>query len=271
MRLFPMIASRARAALAQIGVAVAAVAVSALIGGCGNNYRPVVTPVTTNGPAAQPSSYAVVVSSTGSSTNGVVTIIDYSGDSVMTEAQIGPGPTVFTLDEPGATGYTVNSNGTISNFSISTSLQAKNVTTSTVPPTAQVVNLMPPSTGLWATDLNGDVVDIFSGSPEAFKLAIPVATTGSPATMPMFIAGSPHFSGQREYVLSQNVSDTTGQVTCNNPANFASAPTGVATRSKLPTIQPTRRSQWAYAPSSLCKLPNCSDCMCSIGVAIRSR
>ena len=90
-----MNARRARTAFAQIGVIVAAVAVSALIGGCGNNYRPVVTPVPTNGPAAQPTSYAVVISTTGSSTDGVVTIIDYSGDAIMTEATIGPGPTAL--------------------------------------------------------------------------------------------------------------------------------------------------------------------------------
>ena len=84
----------------------------------------------------------------------MVTIIDYSGDSVMTEAPIGPGPTAFTLDELGATGYTINSDGTLSNFAITTSLQAKNVCYSTLPPTAQLVNLMPPSSGLWATDLN---------------------------------------------------------------------------------------------------------------------
>jgi DNA-binding beta-propeller fold protein YncE len=224
-----MNASRVRAAFAQIGVTFAAVAVSALMGGCGNNYRPVVTPVTTSGPPAQPSSFAVVVSTTGSSTDGVVTIIDYSGDSVLVEATIGPGPTAFTLDEPGGTGYTVDSDGTISNFGISTSLQAKNVLTSTVPPTAHLVNLMPPSSGLWATDLNGDVVDIFAGSPQAFKLAIPVATAGSPATMPMFVAGSTTLSGAREYVISQNVPDATGQVTCNNPNNFAAAPNGAAT------------------------------------------
>ena len=224
-----MNASRVRAAFAQIGVTFAAVAVSALMGGCGNNYRPVVTPVPTSGPPPQPSSFAVVVSTTGSSTDGVVTIIDYSGDSVLVEATIGPGPTAFTLDESGGTGYTVDSNGTISNFAISTTLQTKNVLTSTLPPTARVVNLMPPSSGLWATDLNADVVDIFAGSPQAFKLAIPVATAGSPATMPMFVAGSPTISGPREYVISQNVPDATGQVTCNNPANFAAAPNGAAT------------------------------------------
>ncbi len=210
-----MNASRARTAFAQIGVAVAAVAVSALIGGCGDNYRPVVTPVGTNGPAPQPSSYAVVVSTTGSSTDGVVTIIDYSGDTIMTEATIGPGPTAFTLDELGATGYTINSNGTLSDFAISTSLQTKNVLSSTLPPTAQPVNLMPPSSGLWVTDLNGNVVDQFAGSPQAFLRAIPVTgTVTNPNTLPMFIAGSPTVSGGREYVISQDVADT-APMTCN--------------------------------------------------------
>ena len=211
MRLFPMISGQGRALLAQAG---GALAIAALIAGCGDNYRPTVTPVYTTGPAAQPTSYAVVVSTTGASTDGVVTLIDYSGDSILTEATIGPGPTAFTLDELGATGYTVNSDGTLSNFAITTSLQTKNVSFSTLSPTAQIVNLMPPSSGLWATDLNGDVVDLFQGSPQAFKLAIPVATSASPATMPMFIAGSPTLSGQREYVISQNVADT-APMTCN--------------------------------------------------------
>jgi DNA-binding beta-propeller fold protein YncE len=156
----------------------------------------------------------------------VVTIIDYSGDSILTEAQIGPGPRVFTLDEIGSTGYTVNSDGTLSNFVVSPSLQTKNVSESTLPPTAQPVNLMSPSNGLWATDLNGDVVDLFAGSPQAFKLAIPVATSGSPATMPVFIAGSPSTAGEREYVLSQNVPDT-APLACN--LSPTTAPTGVAT------------------------------------------
>ena len=101
MRLFPMKSCPARVLFAQAG---AALALAALIGGCGDNYRPVVTPIGTNGPPAQVTSYAIVVSTTGSSTPGVVTIIDYSGDSIMTEAPIGPGPRVFTMDEVGANG-----------------------------------------------------------------------------------------------------------------------------------------------------------------------
>jgi DNA-binding beta-propeller fold protein YncE len=222
-----MTSRQGRALLAQAG---GALAIAVLVAGCGDNYRPTVTPVNSSGPAAQPTSYAVVVSSTGVSTDGIVTIIDYSGDSILNETAIGPGPTAFTLDVLGGTGYTIDSDGTLSNFSITTSLQAKNVSFSTLSPTSQIVNLMPPSSGLWATDLNGDVVDLFQGSPQAFKLAIPVATSGTAATMPVFIAGSASLTGQREYVLSQNLPDTAaGEITCNNPANFASVPTGVAT------------------------------------------
>lgn len=221
----------ARVLFAQAG---AALAVAALIGGCGDNYRPVVTPIGTNGPAAQVTSYAIVVSTTGSSTPGVVTIIDYSGDAIMTEAPIGPGPKVFTIDAIGATGYTINSDATLSNFALQTSLQAKNVSESTLPPTAQPVNLFSPSSALFTTDLSGDVVDFFSGSPQAFKLAVPVATAGSPATMPVFMAGPGTNGGSRDYVLSQDVPDTpAGEITCNNPANFASVPAGVATPIEL--------------------------------------
>jgi DNA-binding beta-propeller fold protein YncE len=232
-----MISGQGRALLAQ---ASGALAIAVLIAGCGNNYRPTVTPVPTSGPAAQPTSYAVVVSTTGVSTGGVVTLIDYSGDSILTEATIGPGPTAFTLDELGATGYTVNSDGTLSNFSITTSLQTKSVSFSTLSPTEQIVNLMPPSSGLWATDLNGDVVDLFQGSPQAFKLAIPVATSTSAATMPVFIAGSPTVSGQREYVLSQNVANN-APMTCNlTPrtvgVNGVATPIEVATETTDPAL-----------------------------------
>jgi DNA-binding beta-propeller fold protein YncE len=228
MRLFPIISGPGRALLAQAG---GALVIAALIAGCGDNYRPTVTPVNTSGPAAQPTSYVVVVSSTGVRTDGVVTLIDYSGDSILVEATIGPGPTAFTIDELGATGYTVNSDGTLSNFAVSTSLQTKNVSFSTLSPTAQIVNLMPPSSGLWATDLNGNEVDLFSSIPEAFKLAIPVATSASPATMPMFIAGSATLTGQREYVLSQNVANA-APMTCNLTPRTAGA-TGVATPIEL--------------------------------------
>jgi DNA-binding beta-propeller fold protein YncE len=239
MRLFFINVREPRAVFLQVG---AALAVATILAGCGDNYRPVVTPVASSGPPAQPSSSVAVVSTTGATTPGVVTFIDYSGDSIMDEVPIGPGPRVFTIDEVGATGYTVNSDGTLSNFALVNTLQEKQVSESTLPSTAQPVNLMAPSSGLWATDLNDivgpdqDQVDLFSGSPEAYKLSIPVVTTTSQGTtqgtMPVLVTGSPTLTGEREYVISQNVADTpidTEGVVCNNPMNFASEPTGVAT------------------------------------------
>jgi len=236
MRLFPSISGRACVFLAQ---ASAALAIAVVIGGCGDNYRPVVTPINSSGPPSQVTSYAIVISSPSTTSAGIVTIIDYAGDSIMTEAPIGPGPRLFTLDAGGFTGYTINSDRTLSNFAITTSLQAKNISESTLPTGAQPVNLMAPSSGFWTTDLSGDVLDLYQGSPVAYKLSIPVATTTSAATMPVFVSGVPQLTaGQREYVLSQNVPDTslnldTEAVTCNNPGNFASAPTGVATPIEL--------------------------------------
>jgi DNA-binding beta-propeller fold protein YncE len=138
----------------------------------------------------------------------------------MAIAPIGPGPRAFVLDQQGATGYTLDSDGTLANFPISLSLQAKNVTYSTLSAASNLVNMMAPSTGLWAPDLNGNVIDVFSGSPQAFKLAIPVAPT------PVTVVGSPTLSGQREYAISQNFTDPTG-VTCNTSPT--TAPAGVAT------------------------------------------
>src|ERR1039458_9823159 len=223
MRLFPMSSGRARVRLVQAGAVIAA---AALIAGCGNAYRPVVTPVNPSGPASQPTSYAVVVSAPSPTTAGIVTIIDYAGDTVMALAPIGPGPSAFVMDQLGATGYTVDSDGRLANFPITTTLQAKMVTYSTLSAAAQPVNLMAPSAGLWAADLNGNVADVFSSSPQAFRLAIPVAPT------PVTIIGSPTLQGQREYAISQNFIDPTGLICNNSPTT---APTGAATPIELST------------------------------------
>jgi DNA-binding beta-propeller fold protein YncE len=237
-----MNSGQARALLAQTG---AALVVSALIVGCGNNYRPVVTPINPNGPPAQPTSYAVVVSNTGAASDGIATIIDYSGDTIMAEAPIGPGPLAFTIDELGANGYTLNSDGTLTNFPITTNLQAKNILQSTLPHTALPVNLMAPSSGLWATDLNGDVADIFSGSPQTFQRAVAVGTTTSPATMPMYIVGAPTLTGQREYVLSQNVPDS-APMTCNTSPT--GAPPGVVTPIEITSFATDAQIQVGRCP-----------------------
>ncbi|MGA2087248.1 MAG: hypothetical protein ABSG60_17205, partial [Terracidiphilus sp.] len=171
----------------------------------------------------QPSSYAVTVSAPSTTTPGIATVIDYSGDSVLAIAPIGPGPTTFSLDAFGAYGFTVNSDGTLSNFPVSPSLQAKQVSYLTLPSTAEPVNLFSPTNGVWVADLNGNFVDVLTGivSPQVFKLAIPVALT------PVTVVGLGSI-GQRNYAIGQNIPNPMG-VECNTAPSPTTIPTGLAT------------------------------------------
>lgn len=219
MSLFSMSARQVRVWLMKAGAGVFA---AATVAGCGGTYKSVVTTTNPSGPASQPSSQAIVVSnpSPGStSTDGIVTVIDYSGDTVMATATIGPDPTSFTLDYSGTTGYSVNSDETLTNFPATTSLQQKNVTNSTLSSGASDVipwGMFSPSSGLWVTDVANSEVDVLSGSPETFKYAIPVAPT------PVAVAGYPS-GATRYYAISLNNSSTaTGNqlsytdMTCNS-------------------------------------------------------
>jgi YVTN family beta-propeller protein len=239
MRLFFMNFAQARVRLVHGG---AALVTATLIAGCGSTYRPVVTPITPSGPSAQPSSYAVVVSAPSPTSPGVATVIDYSGDSVLALAPIGVGPETFSIDALGANGYTVNSDGTLSNFPISSSLQAKQVQYTTLPSTAVPVNLFSPSSGLFAADLTGNVVDYFSGFPQSFKLAIPVDQPPAGEPTPVMVVGAPTNS-QRVFTLSQGA--VASGVACNNSPSTVGA-NGAADGIELTTF--TLTSQIALDP-----------------------
>ncbi|HET7104186.1 MAG TPA: hypothetical protein VFI20_08865 [Terracidiphilus sp.] len=198
MSLFSMDVGQTRLRLVQAGAVFFAVA---LVAGCGSNYRPVITPIGPSGPAAQPSGLAVVVSSPSPTASGVATIIDYSGDTIMAQATIGPNPSSVSVDGNGSTAYTVNSDGTLTNFPVSTALQQKQISFSTLPVTARAVGLFAPTAGLWVSDLDGNAADVMTGYPASYKLAVPVAPT------PIEIIGTSTI-GQHNYAISQNNSVT---------------------------------------------------------------
>lgn len=238
MSLFSNVSSQTRVLFIQVGAALAAAVV---IAGCGNQYRPVITPINPTGPAPQPTSYAVVISSPSSTANGVATVLDYSGDTIMTQAPIGPNPTSFTLDANGAEGYTVNSDHTLTNFLVSQSEpQEKDIHYSTLPAAAQPVGLFSPNSGLWVSDLNLNVVDVMSisGSAQAFKLAIPVAPT------PIGVVGI-NTIGQHVYAISQGVPFG---VTCNNSPSSVSA-SGEADAIEVPSYTISTRIPLGKCPT----------------------
>lgn len=242
MSLFSSFSGHARARWVQ---AVSVVVASSFLAGCGDTYRPVVTPINPSGPPAQPSSLAVAVSAPSTTSPGVATVIDYSGDTIMATAAIGPNPQAFTIDETGSTGYTINSDGTLTNFPVSTQLQQRNVTYSTLPTTSQPIGMFSPSAGLWITDLQGNLVDVLSSVPETFKLAVPVAAT------PIAISG-PVLVGQRNYTISQNNVNTPQAsvlpfgVACNID------PTSVTQTGEADAIEPSNYTISARIPLGKC-------------------
>ena len=107
-----------------------------------------------------------------------------------------------------------------------------------LPPTAQTVGLFSPTAGLWNADLNGNVIDVLAidGSAEAFKLAVPVATT------PVAVVGLGSL-GQHLYSISQNVPF---DVTCNN------APTSVATNGEADALEVASFTVSVRIPVGVC-------------------
>jgi YVTN family beta-propeller protein len=236
MSLFPNAVGQSRVRLVQAGLTFM---VAASFAGCGSAYRPVITPINPSGPAAQPTAYAVVISSPASSAAGIATVIDYSGDTIMTQAAIGPNPFAFTLDATGTNGYTVNSDHTLTNFQVSRSEpQEKDIHYSTLPVAAQTVGLFSPGTGLWVADLNQNVIDVLApaSAAQSFKLAIPVAPT------PIGVVGIGTI-GQHVYSISQNVPFDT---TCNT------APSSVATNGEADALEVSSFTVSARIPLGKC-------------------
>ncbi len=170
-----MNSGRARVRLVEAGTVLVA---AALIAGCGNSYRPVVTPVNPSGPAAQPSAYAAVVSAPSPSSPGFVTFIDYSGDTVMTVAPIGPGPRTFVVDGFGFYGLHRQQRWhpvQLRDYDLPAS-QGCRITPRCLPPRTSSTSRRP-------SRVSGPPISMAMSPmcspdlPQTFKLAIPVALT----------------------------------------------------------------------------------------------
>ena len=217
-RTVPGAASPGRAAAALAGLA----ASMAMIAGCGNTYRPVETAIAVVGPAAQPAKYAMAVSSPGPNSNGLVTMVDFSGDTVLSTAELGVNPYFFALNTNGSTGgYTLNSDKTVTSFEISTtSLITSNVLNSTLLAGANPTSLYAASNTTFIADPGVNAIDQLLGMPPALKQELPVATGYSP----VYVVGQQ--SAPRIYGISQSTSGGPGQVEAiENATSLTASPT----------------------------------------------
>lgn len=185
----------------------------AAVCGCGSAYRPVVTPINPTGPPAQPSTLVVAVSQQNApgtipdpTTPGVATILDFSGDGIMAQAYVGPGPVGFALSPSGGSGYTINHDKTLSSFPVTQSLMTKNVQVTTLLTSTTPANVLSAVGSVFLADTANNEVDYLTGSPVALKQAIPVGLG------PVTVVGNA--SGQRVYAISQMLAPNT----CNTPS-----------------------------------------------------
>jgi len=252
------------------------------LAGCGNQYRPVVTPIQPTGPAALPTANVVLVSQPGYSplmpgttgpcapsgtpgvaetyaTPSVYSLVNFSGDSLMNQANGGNGPLTFALDTSGTSIYAPNCDGTLTTATATTgALVTKSVQTSTLEP--QSSNWVPTNSllangNLYVTEIcpggvtcvcpNGaatcnNFVAQLTGSPEALKQEIPVA--------PSLINLTGFSSAERLYAISQGNSGGGTQPAWGDCAT----PSNVTVNGEADAIETTTNTISATLPLGIC-------------------
>jgi YVTN family beta-propeller protein len=204
--------------------------IAAVLAGCGETYRPVVTPVAVTGPAPQPQSYAVVITSAGelqtspgvvgpgADQPGLANVFDASGDTLLTQATLGNGPLAMALSSSGTSATTSNTDATVNTFTPSTTLQTKNIQSSTLVSPAMPVNLLYTASNLFITEPDKAEIDVLNNTSGVYRLLqeLPVAAS------PINLAGNS--SAARVYAISQdNGSGSVAFGDCETPSGVTTA------------------------------------------------
>ncbi len=200
--------------------AVAGLVFATAVLGCGNTYRPVVAAINPVGPAGQPTKYAIAISNPTTSGPGLVTFVDFSGDSILNTTAIGVSPYYLALDATAATasagtGYTLNGDGTINSFVLSPSTLLSNdvLSSSLLPSTPLPNSIFIPGTNIYITEPGRSLVAQLStasftttgtAAGPALRQELPVTAN------PIYIVGVA--AAPRVYSISQGNGVAAGQV-----------------------------------------------------------
>ncbi len=200
------------------------------LAGCGNNYRPVVSAINPVGPSTQPTVYATAIADPGNGNNGLVTVIDVFGDTIIANAAVAPAPSYLAVDPVGDAYVLHTDSSLIDTFSVAAGLMTNLVHQSSVSANANPSQVNPGSGSnpIFITEPGLNQVAVLGGGvpptarQELSVPANPVYTVG--------VAGAP-----RAYTLSQGSApgNSTGNGTAtaieNGSNNVVSAyiPVGV--------------------------------------------
>ena len=206
-----------------------AAALSILLAGCGNQYRPVVSAINPVGPATQPTKYAIAISCpvggtgatncSGSTSPGLLTFVDFAGDTVLTTPQVLSNPVYLALAPGGGTGYAINSAGSFNSFPTGnpSTLISSQVSQSTLSAGSQPVTIS-------SITMTGTNASVFVPEPGLSQVAA-LTGTGSLdqnigiSNNPVYVVGTS--AGRRAYVISQGDGVTKSFVSSLESGNLA--------------------------------------------------
>jgi DNA-binding beta-propeller fold protein YncE len=204
---------------------------SILAAGCGNQYRPVVSAINPVGPATQPTKYAIAISAPSPSSPGLLTFVDFAGDTVLTTPQVLASPVYLALAAGGGTGYAINSAGSFNSFPTGNpaGLISSQISQSTLSAGSQPVTIT-------SVSMTGTNASVFVPEPGLSQVAALTAggsldqNIGIPNN-PIYVVGTS--AGRRAYVISQGDGTTASTVSSLESGNLAVS-------SKIPVgINPT--------------------------------
>ncbi len=182
-------------------------AVASLMAGCGNQYRPVVSAISPVGPAGQPAKYAVAVSSPSATSPGLVTYVDFSGDTVLSTPNVLANPSYFAITDSGTSGsstegYVINSAGSLNDFGLT---NPPAVLTSTIGQTTLAAGSLPVSISavipfgstetIFIPETNASAVAALGGTSMALLENLSVQPN------PVYVVG--YDQAERVYAISQ--------------------------------------------------------------------
>jgi len=206
------------------GIAVLTISAAAVLStvGCGNQYRPVVSAIGPVGPAGQPTKYAVAISNpTLANSLGLATIVDFSGDTVLSTPNIQVNPSYLQVNSFTSTtgtqatqAYVINPEGSLDTFPLSnpTSLLTSDVVQTTLPVGSDPVsiNSFAPASGLatiFIPQAGTDTIAALNATTAALYDTVNIEGGGS---NPIYVVGTT--GTPRVYAISQNAAGSTGQV-----------------------------------------------------------
>lgn len=192
-------------------VSVGATALATLFSaGCGNTYRPVVSAINPVGPAGQPTKYAIAISNPATNQAGLLTFVDFAGDTTLSTPSIFNNPSYFAQTISGTEGFVLNASGLFSDFGEGspTSLLTTNIPQTTLPAgsgpvSISVINVGSQGETIFVPEITTNKIAELNVSGPSLIQELSVGAS------PVYVVGAD--GAARAYAISQNTSGL-GQV-----------------------------------------------------------